>query len=139
MEIQLSLAPIKQEVDIIYNGLCDHNEHFAPNVRESSIGFWLLDETKSMVGGIAAQQVGSILQINYFWLPEVYRGQAWGSQLYYQLEAYASKYALQSICLDTYSFQAPKFYQGLGFHEVGRFQNYPLNGIDKIFMQKVLM
>lgn len=138
MQIKQSLNPLKQELDIIYNGLCDYNERYVPNVKEASIAYWLLDETECMVGGVSAQQVGEILQINYFWLPEMYRGKAWGSQLIHQLEDYAIKHELRSMCLDTYNFQAPKFYLGLGFHEVGRFKNYPVKGVDKIFLQKAL-
>ena len=41
-------------------------------------------------------------------------------------------------CLMLYSFQALPFYLKLGFEEVGRYKNFPVDGVDKIFLQKML-
>ncbi|EAQ63306.1 Histone acetyltransferase [Marinomonas sp. MED121] len=53
-----------------------------------------------------------------------------------QIGSFALSHQLTSICLDTYTFQAPLFYQRLGFIEVGRFVNFPVAGVDKGFFQK---
>jgi ribosomal protein S18 acetylase RimI-like enzyme len=55
-----------------------------------------------------------------------------------RLENEARVRGLQSIALETYTFQAPEFYTKLGFNEVGRYINHPSRGIDKVFYQKNL-
>jgi N-acetylglutamate synthase-like GNAT family acetyltransferase len=55
-----------------------------------------------------------------------------------RIEQEAKAHGVTHLYLDTYTFQAPKFYAKLGFQEVGRFEGFPTAGIDKIFLQKTI-
>ena len=63
------------------------------------------------------------------------RGQGIGRQLMEMAEAQARAQGLLGMWLDTWTFQAPSFYQKLGFEECGRIKDYP-PGHDRIFFVK---
>lgn len=65
------------------------------------------------------------------------RGNGLGRQVMAMAEAEAGKRGLSGIWLDTWTFQAPEFYRGLGFEECGRIRDYP-PGHDRIFFVKRL-
>jgi hypothetical protein len=48
-----------------------------------------------------------------------------------------SKRGVRSICLDTFSFQAPAFYKKLGFKQFGKLKDFP-KGHERIWLKKVL-
>lgn len=63
------------------------------------------------------------------------RGKKIGSKLMAQLETIATERGKTGIWLDTYSFQAPGFYEKLGYTEIGRIHDYP-HGHDRRFLAK---
>ena len=62
----------------------------------------------------------SIMHIKYLWLTESLKGQGMGTKIISMLEVEAIDWGLTSIALETYSFQAPEFYQKFGFIEASR-------------------
>jgi GNAT superfamily N-acetyltransferase len=65
------------------------------------------------------------------------RGRGVGSQLMHKAEALARERALVGLWLDTFSWQAPGFYQQLGYTEVGRIPDHPPGEV-RIFLAKRL-
>ncbi len=63
------------------------------------------------------------------------RGHGHGRRLMELAEAEAKRRGLLGMWLDTWTFQAPGFYQKLGFVECGRITEYPA-GHDRIFYVK---
>jgi hypothetical protein len=51
------------------------------------------------------------------------------------VEGEARERGLRGAYLDTFSFQAPKFYAKLGYREFGRISDFPL-GFDRIWLMK---
>ncbi len=138
IESRLCLSPKKSDINVINNGLCAFNQTYLINIKTSSMALFV-DDSGKVIGGLTASVVGCVLHLDYLWLPKRLRSQALGRRLVDELEDFALSRELSSICLDTYSFQAPLFYQLLGFNEVGRFKQYLTKGVDKIFYQKELM
>ncbi len=114
-----------------------NREHFpAPN--ENSFGLFIYDEEHRIVGGLTGQQFFTSMHIRYLWLDKTMRRQGFGRQLIERVEAEARQRDILNLFIDTYSFQAPTFYETLGFRQTGRYNDYPMRGIDKIFYQKRL-
>jgi ribosomal protein S18 acetylase RimI-like enzyme len=51
------------------------------------------------------------------------------------VEAEARSLGCRGAYLDTFSFQAPKFYEKLGYREFGRIADFPA-GFDRIWLMK---
>jgi len=95
------------------------------------------DETGAILGGLLGTVQMHCLVIQIMWVEEEMRGKGLGRQLMAEAEAQATKAgALQSI-LETTSFQAPGFYQKLGYAMLFEVRDAPM-GASTIFLQKSL-
>ena len=74
--------------------------------------------------------------MHYLWLSEAVRGQGIGRQLLTEAEDHARRHGCHQIWLDTYSFQAPGFYQRLGYQIFGEL-DYP-DDRKRLFLHKRL-
>jgi GNAT superfamily N-acetyltransferase len=87
-----------------------------------------------VVGGLYGETYGGWLFIRYFVLPEALRGQSLGSQVIAEAERVARERGCHSAWVDTFSFQAPGFYQKQGYAEFSRIDLPPMG--HRIFLQK---
>ena len=77
------------------------------------------------------------LFVNWLWVADPYRKHGIGSQLMGGAEAAAQAHGCRAAYLDTFTFQAPKFYQRLGYREFGRLDDFP-PGHSRIWFSKAL-
>jgi ribosomal protein S18 acetylase RimI-like enzyme len=70
-------------------------------------------------------------------VPEAQRGAGIGRELMRRAEAEAVERGCLGAWLDTFSFQAPGFYERLGYSIFGRIDDYP-PGHSRFFMRKSL-
>ncbi|MGF1704986.1 GNAT family N-acetyltransferase [Enterovibrio baiacu] len=138
MIVTFTSSPSKSDVSAIYQGLVEFNREHFPAPNENSFGLFIHDEEHRIVGGLTGQQFFTSMHIRYLWLDESMRRQGFGRQLIERVEAEAKQRDILNLFIDTYSFQAPTFYENLGFRQTGRYNDYPMRGIDKIFYQKRL-
>lgn len=94
-------------------------------------------ETGATDGGLTARVGFGWMFVELLFLPERLRGQGMGRRLMEQAEAVARQHDCIGIWLDTFSFQAPGFYQKLGFTIFGQISDIP-PGASRIFLHKQL-
>lgn len=71
-------------------------------------------------------------------MDESVRKAGYGSKLLEKMEQAAEKNACAFIYLDTFSFQAPDFYQKHGYEVFGTLDHFP-EGVKQYFLQKRLV
>ncbi|MHA2141266.1 MAG: GNAT family N-acetyltransferase [Candidatus Thorarchaeota archaeon] len=89
-----------------------------------------------VVGGINCRAFYQSLSIDHLWIDEEFRGRGYGKELVLRAEEQAKEVGCMSANTSSYSFQAPIFYEKLGYKIVGVFEGYP-DGIKKLFFEKV--
>ena len=136
MNIDFTLSPSESDISVIYNGLVEFNTPNYPNRDKNDFGLFVRDQSGNAIGGLTGQMFLTSLHIKYLWLSESIRGNGIGSELIQRIEQEAIRCGVCNVYLDTFTFQAPKFYEHLGYIEVGRYTDFPLGGVDKIFYQK---
>lgn len=119
---------------IAYNGQKTENRFGSPR----TIALALKDpETGLSVGGLTARVSYSRMFIELLFIPEHLRGQGLGEKLMGQAERVARDLGCIGVWLDTFSFQAPGFYEKLGYAEFGTLSDYP-PGFSRHFFHKPL-
>lgn len=124
----------------VVDGLVAFNRSRTPDFAGSfgNIGLMLQHpETGVTDGGLTARIGFGWMFVELLFVPERLRGQGVGRQLMEQAEAVAREKGCTGIWLDTYSFQAPRFYEKLGYVVFGEIANYP-PGSSRFFLHKHL-
>jgi GNAT superfamily N-acetyltransferase len=95
------------------------------------------DEQGQAAAGLYGWTWGGCAEVRFLWVRKDWRGQGYGRQLLSAAEAEAGRRGCTQVVLSTHSFQAPDFYQKLGYTIAGRFDNYP-RGYQQFFLSKQL-
>jgi GNAT superfamily N-acetyltransferase len=116
--------PAKADVEVLPNGLEAFNERQWPrHPRWLPLAVFVRNGGE-VVAGLAGETYCGWLFIKYLWVSEGLRGCGVGRELMVRAEARAGDRGCHSARVDTFSFQAPGFYQKLGYEEFGRL-DYP--------------
>lgn len=89
----------------------------------------------NIVGGLWGIVVADWLFVEQLFVPEDCRIKGLGSSLMKNAEAIAARHGCVGVRLDTFTFQAPGFYEKLGYQEFGRLDNHP-RGHQRIYYFK---
>lgn len=80
-------------------------------------------EDNEVIGGIEGFSYLGTLDIKTVVMKENFRGKGLGTKLMEALEKEGRKRNCKRIVLDTFSFQAPGFYEKLGYSEFGKYSH----------------
>lgn len=138
MQMEFLLNPPESVKSDILAGLRSYNVQFFPREDSHTIACIVKDQAGQFAGGLFGEVFTNTLFVEYFWIDESQRKSGVGTQVFERVEHEVGKLGVETICLDTFSFQAREFYLKMGFKEVGRFTGFPMPNVDKIFLQKSL-
>ncbi len=127
-----------EDIRYLIGKLKEFNDAHAPVPFErKEVRLFARDDDGKIIGGLLGNIGMHCLVIQILWVEELHRSQRLGRRLVAEAEKIAVQSgALQSI-LETTSFQAPEFYEKLGYSIIFELADAPL-GADTIFMQKSL-
>lgn len=97
----------------------------------------IASESGEILAGISGHTWGGCCEITRLWVAQRKRGLGWGAALMRAAEAEAVRRGCGRMVLSTHSFQAPGFYEKLGFARVAAFSEYP-KGHEQVFYCKLL-
>ncbi|MGV7106102.1 GNAT family N-acetyltransferase [Flavobacterium sp. U410] len=93
------------------------------------------NEKKEIIGGLYGRSIWGTLEIKTFAIKAENRNSGIGKKLLLEAEKEAKKRNCRFISLDTFSFQAPTFYEKLGFEKLGTESDFP-KGFEKYYYRK---
>ncbi|MGB3122692.1 MAG: GNAT family N-acetyltransferase [Pseudomonas sp.] len=136
--MEVSFEVTAQEREAILKPLRAYNLSHTGELAFETVGILLRDPaTQAVVGGLYGKISYGWLFIELLSIPDSMRTQGTGTRLMHTAENLAREKGCVGIWLDTFSFQAPGFYQKLGFSEFGHIADYP-PGHQRHFFQKRL-
>jgi ribosomal protein S18 acetylase RimI-like enzyme len=124
--------------DYIRKKVIEHNMEQLPDevkTTNENISFVSKDETGKIIGGITGSMFWHHIHIDFLWVDKSYREKGLGRKLLKELEEFAIEKGCRFIYLDTFSFQAPKFYIKNGYEIFGTLEDHP-KGFNQYFLQK---
>lgn len=124
----------------IRNHLVEYNRQFVTeHLMEPAQDFCLLlkDNSGQIWGGLSGAFKLGRMNIGFFWIEESMRRFGFGKRLIREAEALAIEKNCAYIQVDTYSFQAPVFYEKMGFRIFGKIEK-AVGDADHYFLIKRL-
>lgn len=126
--LKISSEPMAPESDaqLVREGL------YRYNVGQTGYDFWrpvkllVRDDKGYILGGLLGDIWGGWMHINILWIEEALRSSGVGRRLMEMAETEARQFGAKYVHLDSHSFQAPGFYEKLGYQEFGRLEDAPL-------------
>jgi GNAT superfamily N-acetyltransferase len=127
--------PDPETVRVFGDGLSAYNAGFFPGADWSP--HWLIGRNDAGAVSAGCRFVFEMdwVFVSWLWVAEAHRRDGEGTRLMRAVEGEARERGLRGAYLDTFSFQAPKFYAKLGYREFGRISDFPL-GFDRIWLMK---
>ena len=125
ISIACELDPTRETKAAIGKGLDAYNERFAGPEKETPL--WLVARTGDgqICAGLHGKFYWDRLYIDWLWVADAHRCQGLGSQLLVRAEEFVRDRGCGGVFLNTFSFQAPKFYPRHGYQEFGRIEDFP--------------
>ena len=92
------------------------------------IGIFVENENNRKMAGLTGETFGNWLCIHYLFVAEHLRREGVGSKLLKAAEQEALRRGCKYAFVDTFSFQAPMFYEKHGYKEAFTLNDYPYTG-----------
>lgn len=127
--------PAPEDVRFLVAGLVEYNTSKAEPENYRPLTIFLRDRRGQIVGGLRGHTGWGWLFISHLWLSEAARGRGYGTELVAAAEREAVTRGCRHAHLDTFSFQARAFYEGLGYEVFGALEDYP-RGHTRFYLRK---
>ncbi|KOG28682.1 GNAT family N-acetyltransferase [Streptomyces resistomycificus] len=97
-----------------------------PGERESPLHVWILDESDGLAAGLVGHTWATWLHVTYLWVDDRHRGAGLGTHLLAEAERVAREVRdCRQARVETWDFQAPRFYEKRGYDVVCVIPDYP--------------
>jgi len=128
--------PDPEAVRVVDEGLGDFNDAVIGDA-VGRFACFARDRDGRVVGGALARTWGACCELQILWVEESRRRAGVGRELVRRVEQRARSMDCTLLYLETFSFQAPRFYAELGFETASELRGFP-DGISKLLMRKGL-
>ena len=124
-------------IAIIDSGLDASNMAAAPLNEVRPITCVARVPSGDVVGGAVGRTWGECAELQQLWVAPEHRRKGIGSHLVKLFEASAKARGCRTLYLTTFSFQAPRLYESLGYRHATEFRGFP-GGIVKYIMVRTI-
>ncbi|MDV2991106.1 MAG: Acetyltransferase [Chroococcidiopsis sp. SAG 2025] len=135
LRIDTTEKPHPEDIEFILQQLLAFNRDRAGEGNFQQLAIFLRNEGARLAGGLIGSTYWQWLYIDILWIDETWRGQGYGHALLEAAEQEAVRRGCKYAYLDTFSFQAPEFYQQQGYVIFGELPNFP-PGYSRFFLKK---
>lgn len=137
LTLKLDEHPEPEDLRLLLDGVRRFNRDMTGDDRPRTVAAFVRDEQGRIVGGVQGDLWGRSMHIAVLWVDGNYRGRGHGSELMRAVENYAVEHDHPLVYLETTSFQALPFYEGLGYRKFGELPGIS-EGHTLFFLQKEL-
>ena len=131
------LAVENPEWGVIGPAIDSYNKQQVGHYQSQTLCFALYNEDEEVLGGVIGSTYWNWLEIHLMWVREDLRGQGYGERLLTLAEEEGQRRGANAVFLDTFSFQAPGFYEKYGYEVFGTLSEFP-EGHQRFYMSKRL-
>lgn len=130
-------APTRDQLEVVDRVLDEFNMGHEALRDVQRLSVFAEDDQRKIIGGAVGRTWGACCELQQLVVREEYRNRGIGRQLLQRFEGEAAVRGCTLVYLDTFSFQAPQFYQQHGYHVALETPGFT-GGVFKYTMQKLL-
>jgi GNAT superfamily N-acetyltransferase/uncharacterized glyoxalase superfamily protein PhnB len=125
----------REEAALVDEGIGTANDAAAPLHEVEPLSAFARGADGRVLGGAVGRRWGTCCELQQLWVRPELRRHGIGAALVRAFEAQARGHGCRRFYLETFSFQAPDFYRGLGYRAAHALDVYP-HGIARFLMVK---
>jgi GNAT superfamily N-acetyltransferase len=118
-------VPTSEEREFLEDRLYEHNRDRTGSDDGELFSFFIRDANDQILGGLTGWTWARACEIETLWVHPEWRGRGYATRLLASAEKLARERGCEVIALDSYSFQAPGFYQKHGFELFAELAGFP--------------
>lgn len=135
MNIEIINNECDEIVDALVQGVREYNGEKMDGEKSQPLTVTAHNDQGQLIAGVHGRTIYNQFLIHVAWVEKTHRKTGLGRQLMELAESEAKKRNCVAAQVDTLSFQAPDFYQRLGFEVVGLITGVPQSP-DRFFLFK---
>lgn len=136
-QIDVAADPQPADIQVVLDGLRAYNAAQLGYDDARMLAIYLRDGAGAIVGGAVGWTYWGWLAVDNLWIRDDLRGGGHGRRLLLTAETAARARGCRHVLLDTMDFQAPGFYEKLGYQVFGVLEGMPA-GHQRIYFRKDL-
>jgi GNAT superfamily N-acetyltransferase len=135
-ELEIQRSPSEADIAELRKSLIDHNvaHHGFTETFNAAI---FIKNDGVLEAGISSYAWGGTCEVELLWVAEHRRGDGLGTRLMAAVEEEARRVGCNKIVLDTFSYQAPRFYEKLGFQITSTIEDFPVGHTHYLLVKKL--
>src|SRR5690348_3174214 len=129
-ELKYELSHLDESDDSkeVRRNLKSFNESLIGQANHQGLSIIVRNREEQIVAGLVGRTFWEWLFIDILWVDESLRGRSVGTKLVRDAEMEAFKRGCKRALLDTFSFQAPGFYEKMGYQLFSTLEDFPTTG-----------
>ena len=131
----LQPEPTPEERNRIIDPLIAYNEAKAGSRNKKEFAFSVRSESGEFIAGLLGFTHFNHFFVSALYVDQQFRKEGIGRELMKRAEALALEQGCDVIYLDSFDYQAPGFYEKLGFEIFGKLEDYP-PGHQRFYLRK---
>lgn len=137
MKIEVTNNLAKADIETVSKGLEQHSVNLTPPYEKQELGVFVRDGDGNLLGGLTGSTLWGWLYIKLLWVDDGQRGTGLGRRLVQSAEEEAVRRGCFAAYVNTFSYQAPDFYEKLGYQVFGQLDDFP-QGYQRVYLNKRL-
>ena len=125
------------QLETLENKLSAYDDGFIGESMEGSIQIGIEENGRIIAGLDSCITTFKILYVSTVFVDEEYRGKGYGLRLMEEMERRARAMGVNTIRLDTFSWQGKEFYEALGYSVVGSYENTADGYAEYFFLKRL--
>jgi GNAT superfamily N-acetyltransferase len=127
----------EQQLEAVEAGLSAFDEGYITYKMEGDIQIGIEEDGKIVAGLDACVTAFKILYVSTVFVEEDCRRKGYGTRLMAEMEQRAKAMGVNTVRLDTFSWQGKEFYEALGYKIVGSYENEDDGYAEYFFLKRI--
>jgi GNAT superfamily N-acetyltransferase len=125
-ELEIQRSPSDADIADLRKSLIEYNVARHGFTETFNAAIFVRNGEGVLEAGVSAYAWGGTCEVELLWVAEHRRGDGLGTKLMVAVEEEARRVGCNKIVLDTFSYQAPDFYEKLGFEITSTIEDFPV-------------